>query len=39
MPLADYLLMHAEAKLTTDEQQSLINGLQATLANDPPQRD
>lgn len=39
MPLADYLLMHAEAKLTADEQQSLINGLQATLANDPPQRD
>ena len=36
MPLWDYLLMHAEAKLSAKEQQALIDGLQATLANDPP---
>jgi hypothetical protein len=38
MPLSDYLLMHPEAKLTAAEQQALIDGLQATLTNDPPQR-
>lgn len=36
MPLWDYLLMHPEAKLTADEQRVLIEGLQTTLANDPP---
>ena len=38
MPLWDYLLAHPEAKLSADEQQSLIAGLQATLVNDPPLR-
>lgn len=36
MPLSDYLLMHAEAKLSDTEQQALIDGLKATLAADPP---
>lgn len=36
MPLSDYLLMHSEAKLTAEETQALIEGLQATLASDPP---
>lgn len=38
MPLSDYLLMHPEAKLTAAERQALLDGLQATLTNDPPQR-
>lgn len=36
MPLSDYLLLHAEARLTTDEQQILLDGLLTTLQNDPP---
>ncbi len=36
MPLWDYLLMHSDAKLSADEQQALIDGLRATLAQDPP---
>ena len=36
MPLWDYLLTHSEAELNAAEQEALIAGLQATLANDPP---
>lgn len=36
MPLSDYLLMHAEAKLSTAESEALLAGLKATFANDPP---
>jgi len=36
MPLSDYLLMHAEAKLSDAEKQELLEGLRETLANDPP---
>ena len=36
MPLWDYLLMHPEAALSDAEQEALIAGLRATLANDPP---
>jgi Haem-binding domain len=36
MPLWDYLLMHPEAELTADEKQILVDGLNATLAADPP---
>jgi hypothetical protein len=36
MPLSDYLLMHPEAALSDVEKQQLIDGLQATLASDPP---
>jgi cytochrome c551/c552 len=36
MPLWDYLPLHPEAKLSTAEQEALIAGLEATLANDPP---
>ncbi len=38
MPLSDYLLLHPEAKLTAAEQRIFLEGLQATLANDPPKR-
>ena len=31
MPLPQYLLMHPEARLTSEEKQQLINGLQATM--------
>jgi hypothetical protein len=37
MPLRDYLLMHPEADLSTAEQQTLINGIQITFRQDPPQ--
>jgi cytochrome c551/c552 len=36
MPTWDYLLLHPEARLTQAEQQTLIDGLKQTLANDPP---
>ncbi|MBX3010375.1 MAG: heme-binding domain-containing protein [Caldilineaceae bacterium] len=36
MPLSDYLLLHSTAKLSDTEKQALIDGLQATLTNDPP---
>ena len=36
MPLSDYLLMHAEAKLSAQENEALLAGLKATFANDPP---
>ncbi|MFN8444665.1 MAG: heme-binding domain-containing protein [Caldilineaceae bacterium] len=36
MPLWDYLLMHADAKLSAEETQTLLAGLKATYANDPP---
>jgi mono/diheme cytochrome c family protein len=36
MPLSSYLPMHPEANLTAAETQALIDGLQQTLANDPP---
>lgn len=36
MPSWDYLLMHANAKLTAAEQQQLIAGLKATFQQDPP---
>jgi hypothetical protein len=36
MPLSDYLLMHPGAKLTDAEKRALIEGLTATLTNDPP---
>jgi cytochrome c551/c552 len=36
MPLWDYLPLHPQAKLSTAEQEALIAGLEATLANDPP---
>lgn len=36
MPLWDYLLMHAGAKLSDTEKQALLTGLKATYANDPP---
>jgi hypothetical protein len=32
MPLPPYLLMHPEARLTPQEKQALISGLQATLS-------
>ena len=36
MPLWDYLLMHPEAKLTSEELQTLAAGLKVTFENDPP---
>ena len=36
MPLRDYLMMHPEARLTDEGTQALIDGLEKTLANDPP---
>ena len=36
MPLPGYVLMHGTANLSEAEQQALITGLQATLAQDPP---
>lgn len=36
MPLWDYLLAHPEAKLSAEETQALIAGLEATFNNDPP---
>lgn len=36
MPLPGYVLMHGTANLSEAEQQTLITGLQATLAQDPP---
>lgn len=33
MPPWDFLLMHPEARLTVEQQNALINGLTATLAN------
>jgi len=36
MPTADYLLIHTEAQLSDTEKQALLEGLRATLANDPP---
>lgn len=36
MPLKSYLPLHPEAVLTEAETQALIDGLDQTLANDPP---
>lgn len=36
MPLRDYLLMHPNAQLTEEGTQALVDGLEQTLANDPP---
>ena len=36
MPPSTYLPVHPEAKLTDQERQILIDGLRATVANDPP---
>lgn len=36
MPLWDYLLMHGDAKLSAEENQALLAGLEATYNNDPP---
>ena len=36
MPLTGYVRMHAEADLSPAEKEALINGLIATLENDPP---
>lgn len=36
MPLWDYLLMHADAKLSDADKQTLLTGLKATYTNDPP---
>jgi hypothetical protein len=36
MPLKDYLLLHPEARLSDQEKQELIAGLEATFAADPP---
>lgn len=33
MPLASYLLLHPSARLSTDEQQAIIRGLEATLGS------
>ena len=39
MPLTGYVRMHAEANLSPAEKEALINGLIATLDNDPPIED
>ena len=36
MPITSYVKMHAEADLSPAEKEALINGLIATLQNDPP---
>ena len=36
MPITGYVRMHAEADLSPVEKEALINGLIATLENDPP---
>jgi hypothetical protein len=36
MPPPEYLPVHPEAKLSDQEKQILIDGLRATVANDPP---
>ena len=36
MPIWDFVLLHPNAKLTTDEQTALLAGFQATLDQDPP---
>ena len=36
MPLAQYLLLHPEARLTEVEKQQLLDGLDATYRQDPP---
>lgn len=36
MPLPDYLRLHAEARLTDEELEAFIQGVEATLWNDPP---
>ena len=36
MPPAEYLPIHPDAKLTDQEKQVLIDGLRATVADDPP---
>jgi len=33
MPPSQYLLMHKDAKLTSDEKDAFVNGLKATIAN------
>ena len=38
MPMPIYLPLHPEARLTADERQALVRGLQATVANDRPRR-
>jgi hypothetical protein len=36
MPLTKYVLLHPEANLSAAERQTLLAGLEQTLANDPP---
>jgi len=36
MPFPDYLRLHPEARLSSEETQDLIDGLSRTLENDPP---
>ena len=36
MPLWDYLLMHSEARLSEEEQATLLQGLEQTFEMDPP---
>ena len=38
MPMPIYLPLHPDARLTADERQALVRGLQATVANDRPRR-
>lgn len=36
MPLRKYELLHPEARLSAEERETLVQGLEATLAADPP---
>lgn len=36
MPPSQFLLLHPDARLTTDEQAALIRGLEATFGPEPP---
>ena len=36
MPIWNYVIVHPRAKLTPAERQQLLDGLRATLLNDPP---
>jgi hypothetical protein len=38
MPLADYVMMHPDARLSSDEKKTLSRGLRDTVAADPPGR-
>jgi hypothetical protein len=36
MPIWNYVLLHPDARLTPEETQQLLAGLQATFQQDPP---